>query len=412
MHFALLGNHPDGLKMALALVESSRHEFAAYSGPPIPWEKLGIRPDRVIGDIEEILADPKIDAVIVAGDLSQRPNQLRRALQSERHVLCVYPPSDSPDITYEAAMIQSDTRRVLLPLLLGSLHPGVQRLRELIQTDQPSSAAIRLIEWKQNRNPKSAATDGTQMEHGKESVLNPHLIGGSDFDSGYFPGWEVLQALGGPIAEVSAFAEQTIRPPHEPLLVAGRFEHGGLFQAVLSPFAPEGTWRLRLTASSLRAELDLSCSNKAHLSWTDAAGAAHQEEWDSANPYREMVRVFENAVRVYEQGTSASGSEEKEPRQEAVMTWQDAIRAAELDDAARRSVERRRVSALEYPEATEEASFKGTMTLIGCGMLWLILVLLVLSRWFPVLLFVIVIMLTVFLCLQVLRAIVRKSEKP
>jgi predicted dehydrogenase len=282
-------------------------------------------------------------------------------------------------------MIQSDTRRVLLPLLVGSLHPAVQRLRELIQTNQSASAAVRLIEWEQHSSHSNVA---------------------------YFPGWEVLQALGGPIAEVSAFAEQMVRGAQEPLLVCGRFEHGGLFQAILSPYVPKGTWRLRLTASSLRAELDLSCSNKAHLSWTDPAGATHQEEWDSANPCRDIVRVFENAVRAYEQGGSANKSEEKESRQEAVVTWQDAIRAAELDDAARRSVERRRVSALEYPEATEEASFKGTMTLIGCGMLWIILVLLVLSRWFPVLLFVIVIMLTIFLCLQVLRAIVRKSEKP
>ena len=91
-----------------------------------------------------------------------------------------------------------------------------------------------------------------------------------------------------------------------------------------------------------------------------------------------------------------------------MITWQDAIRCAELDDAARRSVERRRASTLEYPEATEEASFKGTMTLIGCGMLWIMLVLLVLSRWYPALLAVIVLMLTLFLSLQLLRLIVRK----
>ena len=51
---------------------------------------------------------------------------------------------------------------------------------------------------------------------------------------------------------------------------------------------------------------------------------------------------------------------------------------------------------------------KGTMTLIGCGMLWLMLVLLVLSRWYPALLAVIVLMLTLFLSLQLLRLIVRK----
>jgi predicted dehydrogenase len=379
MRFALLGNHPDGLKMAMALVETPRHEFAAYSGPVLAWENLGFRPGRVIGDVEEILADPVIDAIIVAADLNQRPNQLRRALQSERHVLCVYPPGDSPDIAYEAAMIQSDTRRVLLPLLFGSLHPAVQRLRELIQTNQSAPATVRLIEWEQHSNDSAA---------------------------GYFPGWEVLQALGGPIAEVSAFAEHMVRGAQEPLLVCGRYERGGLFQAVLLPYAMEATSRLRTTAPPLRAELDLSCSNTAHLAWTDSTGT-HNEEWNSANPYQEMVRVFENAIQAYEK--QASGNNE-ESRSAKLVSWQEAIRAAELDDASRRSVERRRVSALEYPEATEEASFKGTMTLIGCGMLWIMLILLVLSRWFPVLLFVIVIMLTVFLCLQVLRAIVRKSE--
>src|SRR5262249_37442455 len=162
------------------------------------------------------------------------------------------------------------------------------------------------------------------------------------------------------------------------------------------PYVTEATSRLRMTAPPLRAELDLSCSNNARLVWNDSGGPLHNEEWNSANPCQEMVRVFENAIQAYEK--QASGNNE-ESRSAKLTTWQDAIRAAELDDAARRSVERRRVTALEYPEATEEASFKGTMTLIGCGMLWIMLILLVLSRWFPVLLFVIVIMLTVFLCL-------------
>ena len=56
------------------------------------------------------------------------------------------------------------------------------------------------------------------------------------------------------------------------------------------------------------------------------------------------------------------------------------MRCLELDDAARRSVARRRASALEYQEATEEAGFKGTMTLLGCGLLWVSLLLLIVLR--------------------------------
>ena len=61
-------------------------------------------------------------------------------------------------------------------------------------------------------------------------------------------------------------------------------------------------------------------------------------------------------------------------------SWLDEIRAAELDDAARRSIERRRAVTLEYQEVSEDVGFKGTMTLVGCGLIWFIPVLLILSR--------------------------------
>ena len=388
MRFALLGNHPDGLQMAQALVETGRHELAAYSGPAHQWESGGLKAVRTVGDMEEILADPMIDAIIVAGDSGQRPLQLRRALQSERHVLCVFPPDQSPDITYEAAMIQSDTRRVLLPILPGALHPGIQRLGVLIQTTKPGPSWV--IQW--DRECGSSSDAGTQS---KEKPL-----------AAYFPGWEILQTLGGPIAEVSVFAEHSERMMTDPLLIAGRFERGGVFQVTLMAASSEPHWRLRLTAPALQAELDFTTgfSGPATLTWRDQSEACHKEEWPAQNLFREMVKVFEDAVQRYEQAAGPTLGRDAP----ALVTWQDAIRCAELDDAARRSVERRRASTLEYPEATEEASFKGTMTLIGCGMLWLIVGLLVLSRWYPALLVVIVLMLTFFLALQLLRLIVRK----
>jgi hypothetical protein len=83
----------------------------------------------------------------------------------------------------------------------------------------------------------------------------------------------------------------------------------------------------------------------------------------------------------------------------------------ELDDAARRSVERRRFSALEYPEANEEVGFKGTMTLAGCGLIWIILLVLILSIWIPALGWVIVPVLALFLGLQLFRWIIPKSDR-
>src|ERR671935_236752 len=45
-----------------------------------------------------------------------------------------------------------------------------------------------------------------------------------------FPGWDVLRTLGGEVQEVSAFADRDELRPGDPVLVAGRFEQGGVFQ--------------------------------------------------------------------------------------------------------------------------------------------------------------------------------------
>jgi hypothetical protein len=95
-------------------------------------------------------------------------------------------------------------------------------------------------------------------------------------------------------------------------------------------------------------------------------------------------------------------------------TWLDAVRGAELDDAVRRSVERRRTSVLEYQEASEETGFKGTMTLVGCGLIWAIILFVVLSFWLPKVGWLIVPLLVIFLGMQFLRYIIppRRSKEP
>ena len=71
-----------------------------------------------------------------------------------------------------------------------------------------------------------------------------------------------------------------------------------------------------------------------------------------------------------------------------------------------RSVEHRRAVTLEYQEANEEVGFKGTMTLAGCGVLWGIFFLLILSAWLPRLGWLIVPLLACFLVLQLFRWII------
>jgi predicted dehydrogenase len=418
MRFALLGNHPDGVEMACALVQSGRHRLAAYTAPVGEEVVRRWGPDaRRVADVEEILADPAVEAVLVAGHPTVRPEQLRRALQSERHVLCVFPPHPTPEIAYEAAMIQGDTGCALLPLLPEALHPGVRRLAEFVHRGEGGPiGTFRLLEAE--RVGTGEVLEGVRAEGQKPT----------------FPGWDVLRMLGGEIQEVSAFADRDELRPGEPVLVAGRFERGGVFQETLLPGQPACRRRLAVVGTRGRAELlfPVGWHGPAFLDYADEAGERREEAWDAWDPWPTLVSRFEEAVapgrnpaprpavaeslreavtavvapRVSDPDLEEEGNRPAPAPAGPFPTWQDAIRALELDDAARRSVERRRASLLEYPEATEEAGFKGTMTLVGCAMLWVIPLLLIASKWLPWLFWLVPPVLVVFLLLQFLRYLI------
>jgi hypothetical protein len=453
MRFALLGDHPDGLDMARALAESGRHELAVYCGPGPGAEHLGrwdLKPVR-IGDLEEVLADPRIDGVIVAGGPADRSAQLRRALQSERHVLCVHPVDEDPDSAYEAAMLQADTGQVVLPLLPLALHPGIRRLAELarpasdvnkpelLEAGMPTAVTASLPVHAE-RTARLGCLRLLEMElWSTERVL---LDADSPAHEPGLPGWDVLRAVGGELREVSALAAAEELPADAPVIVAGVFQNEGMFQMVLLPNQPESRWRLTLHTRSGRSELlfPQGWPGSAHLRGLDENGAELRENWDTWNPWPRLVEAFEEAIVTNSRrlalgrvpGLRPGGTESMPfyPRQDVrdaitveprhalptapqaqsadsvPLTWQDEIRCLELDDAARRSVVRRRASVLEYQEATEEAGFKGTMTLVGCSLIWLSLVLLIVAVWVPWLIWLILPVFGVFLLLQLLRWVV------
>jgi predicted dehydrogenase len=413
MRFALLGDHPDGLDMARALVDSGRHELLVYVGPLEGAEQLRrwnvvFKP---VGDLEEGLADPTIEGVIVAGKAVHRPDQLRRALQSDRHVLCVQPVDATPDTAYEASLIQGDTRKVLLPLYPESLHPGIQRLAELVRTASSGLGAIRLIEIERWSIEQVLGETGSKRR-------KPAL-----------PGWNVLRVLGGEIAEVCGFASGPEVKAADPLLLSGRFEDGCLFQAVYLSSQFEAHWRLTVVGSYSLAELlfPRGWPGPARLTWRDESGQHREESWDLWNPWPELVKVFEEALAEMGEERRQRNAETRRHRQSddvfdsasgplpvspsSPLAWQAAVRSLELDDAARLSVEKRRTSAMEYQDATEEASFKGTMTLVGCALLWVSLLLLMLSVWLPWAGWLIVPLFAMFLLLQMLRWGIRKPDR-
>lgn len=392
MRFALLGNHSDGVELVCALVATGRHQVVAYTSP-IPSEVLARWGPGVqkVNDLEEVLADPAIEAIIVASRADSRPFHLRRALQSERHVLCVCPPDQTPETAYEAGMIQTDTRHVLMPILTEGLHPAIERLASFIRPGVEGVGSFRLLEVE--RAEMGPVLDNLDIPGHKPS----------------FPGWDLLRRLGGEIAEVTAFAAGEEIAEGEPLLLAGRFAPGGLFRLTLLPSAPTTSWRLNVVGRKGRAELFLphGMAGPALLDYRSDSGDRCEEAWERWDPWPAVIGLFEAALRKDEKGEQSSGSSSR-------LSWQDAVRSLELDDAARRSIEKRRTSLLEYQEASEEVGFKGTMTLVGCGLLWLVILVVILARWVPQIGYLIVPILAVFLVMQLLRYLIPREpdQKP
>lgn len=418
MKFALVGDHPDGLDLARALTASGRHELHSYAGPTLGVDTLhrdGLTPKRAV-DLEDVLADPDVACVIIASAKASRGAMLRRAAQSERHVLCIHPADAKADLAFEVALIQNDTGRVVLPLLPEAFHPAFARFAHLAKG--------------------MAATVFEVRRAGREDFWLDLV--GDDSQPG-IPNWDVLRRIGGEIVEVFALAPQEEPTPGQPLLLTGKFADGRLFHVTFQSNQPETFWRLAVVgARPLALVFPDGWPGAATLTYEDDTGGLRTESWPPLPPWSPLIDAFERAVanrKIRQPGVTPGATDDRcwtsidQPSPQAIQAaetmvgmtrpgsggphlgWTDEIRALELDDAVRRSLRYHRAMTLDLQDATEEASFKGTMTLVGCSLMWTILVLLFLSIWLPWLGWLIFPSLGVFLVLQFLGKFVRTDAK-
>jgi hypothetical protein len=238
-----------------------------------------------------------------------------------------------------------------------------------------------------------------------EHASTEEVLIGTNTESGRpcVPGWDVLRTIGGEIAEISTLAQAEAFESGHPVLLTGRFEKQGLFRVTLLPVQERATFRIRVIGTRGDAELYFPAGRPGpgFLMWREG-NESHEQSWDAWDPWPRVVEVLEAAV--------VSHDKKRTPPGVSVLSWQDEIRSLELDDGARRSVQKRRVSQMEYPEASEEVTFKGTMTLVGCALLWAVILLVILFYKSPWVGWVVGGVLAVFLALQLLRGIIPSRE--
>ncbi len=111
--------------------------------------------------------------------------------------------------------------------------------------------------------------------------------------------------------------------------------------------------KLVLVGSSGRATVEIASADEPWSIELVAGGERRRQTFEAWNP----------AAAALDQLTRALDGAAVEP------TWVDAARSVELADTIDRSLHRGRTIELYYEDHSEEGTFKGLMTSLGCGLL-------------------------------------------
>jgi len=91
---------------------------------------------RATHDFDEVLGDPDLTAVVIATPVPTHFDLARRALEAGKHVLVEKPPALTASEADELCSLAEDRDLTLMPGHLLLYHPGVQKLRELVDSGE------------------------------------------------------------------------------------------------------------------------------------------------------------------------------------------------------------------------------------------------------------------------------------
>jgi predicted dehydrogenase len=110
----------------IAEVDESKHEQLARRFPQA----------RVTADFGDLLADPDLDAVVVATPVPTHYELSKRALEAGKHVFVEKPPAMHAAEMDELVKLSEAHGLVLMPGHLLLYHPGVRKLKELVDSGE------------------------------------------------------------------------------------------------------------------------------------------------------------------------------------------------------------------------------------------------------------------------------------
>ncbi len=345
MRIALLGLDPRSPAIVRAILADHRLTLSGIwqdEGGPDADELLGAVASRLkrVPVWESLLDDEQFDAVIVAraADEDERVEQLRKLIQTGMPILVAHPVSQSMLVYYELDMIRRETSSVALPYLPHRGHPAVRALADL-----------------------AALGDGSAIGKVEQVVMQRGLAGAAKGDilAQFARDVDVLRAIAGDMTRLGA-------------MTAGGHENlSGLGAQMTGPAGLVARWSVDPDQASGGAQVTLfGAVGKAVLDIPSSSRPWVLEIRHGDESRRQEFGDWEPAAAALEQLASAIEGEGVAP------DWVDAARSVELAETIERSLQKSKTIELYYEDYTEEGTFKGTMTSLGCGLLLFGLVLL------------------------------------
>jgi myo-inositol 2-dehydrogenase/D-chiro-inositol 1-dehydrogenase len=321
MNVLILGDGEEEAAWARWLLGRAEHRLdAAYPGfADAPM--AGITAPR---DLEDALARPGVEAIIVGGPPESRGEWLRRAAAEGFAIIALHPPGPDSEAYYQVALSREETGAVIVPGVALRLHPGVHVIRRALSEGE------------------LGAFRGLRIE-----ATTP--VGASLVLGAFARDVDVLRAILGEIEALTATGDPPGADPDLELVVqvrgAGPLRGGARIRAEAA-----ASTRLMLLGEHGSLSLDV----QAHRLTLTRRGAEEPIPLPPWDPHEALMAVLASSMGRRDSGESPSPN------------LLDGTRAMELAEAANRSLRRGRTVELYYESISEESTFKSVMTSTGC----------------------------------------------
>jgi predicted dehydrogenase len=380
MNVLILGDGEEELAWARWLLGRPEHRLdAAYPGFA-DASMAGIPAPR---DLEDALARPGLDAVIVGGPIESRGESLRRAAAEGFGIICLHPPGDDSEAYYQVALSREETGAAIVPDLPLRLHPGVRALRQAIAAGDIGSFRGLGMET------PPPASDASLVRVAFARAVDP------------------VRAIVGEIDALTATGDPPGEDPDLDLVVHLRSADSRSAEVRIRS-GTIGPARLTLLGSlgSLTLEVDMRHPQEGRLVRQQPPHAPEPVELPHWDPHEAIFAVLTATIGRRDGGDLPG------------PCLLDGTRAMELAEAVGRSLRRGRTVELHYESISEDANFKSVMTSTGCMVFLVALALLPLSMagpqlgmpWTLYIPNVILPALVLFVLMQTLRLAIRRPR--